>query len=136
MHRSSNYNYQAVDHRWNLWWRMSHWVKCVRVLRISAPYSHSFTYHGRYIVLILTVSLNTPQNNERISICKRSNKSDNAILILVIDELNAQILVLYYTYYKTRIFALSSSITKIILRCTVSKTQKNDNTRLNKIIVF
>ena len=31
---------------------------------------------------------------------------------------------MHYTYYKTRFFVLSWSITKIILRCTVSKTLK------------
>ena len=43
--------------------------------------------------------------------------------VLVINQLNAQNIVLQYVYYTTRFCALSWLITKIILRCTASKNQ-------------
>jgi hypothetical protein len=52
----------------------------LRVLRISAPYSHSFTYNECYTVLILIASLNAPRNKEGIAICNRINKSDDTRL--------------------------------------------------------
>jgi hypothetical protein len=52
----------------------------LRALRISAPYSHSFTYNGCYIVLILIASINTPPNNEGIARYNSINKNDDTRL--------------------------------------------------------